>query len=131
MKTIIAGSREIQNVDIGSVVEESGFVITEVISGGANGIDQLGEQWACEHGIPVRRVLPNWRQFGRAAGPIRNREMAELADALIAVWDGRSRGTRSMIEHAERLGLQIHIYRTDQESPRGTKTSHIHGNAAA
>lgn len=63
-------------------------------------------------------VFPaHWRRWGAAAGPIRNRLMAERADALIAVWDGESRGTASMVCLAERRGLRVHVCRTDLPRP--------------
>ena len=57
----------------------------------------MGRRWAIENGIPIKEFPANWQEFGRAAGPIRNGEMADYADALIAIWDGRSRGTADMI----------------------------------
>ncbi|MFA7536653.1 MAG: DUF2493 domain-containing protein [Desulfuromonadales bacterium] len=110
MRVIIAGSRAI--VDAGVVekaVEASGFHITEVISGGAKGVDRLGEEWAASHGIPVRRFCPEWKRLKRAAGPQRNRSMAGAADALIAIWDGKSRGTADMIRVARKFNLLFFI----------------------
>ena len=57
---------------------------------------------------------PDWAKFGKAAGPIRNKTMAENGDALIAVWDGTSRGTKSMIDLAQKLGLKVFIYKSSQ-----------------
>lgn len=97
MKVCIAGSRTIE--DFGAVdkaVRESGFAITEVVSGGALGVDRLGEIWAKSNGIPIKQFLPDWN-IGKQAGMIRNAKMAEYADALIAVWDGESRGTLNCI----------------------------------
>lgn len=107
MKTIIAGSRNITNVNY--LYTELPWPITEVISGGARGVDTLGEQWAFEHGIPVKRFPANWSKFGRGAGHIRNAEMALYADALIAIWDGVSPGTGNMINLARSKSLKIHV----------------------
>jgi len=89
----------------------------EIVSGAAKGADTLGEQFANEFGLAIKRFPANWNKHGNAAGPIRNKQMAEYAvckdnpgtGMLIAFWDGRSRGTKSMIELAERYGLIVHV----------------------
>lgn len=73
----------------------------------------MGERWAKERGIPVRQFLPNWED-GRSAGIIRNLEMANYADALIAIWDGKSRGTRHMVEAARANELKVTVYRPNR-----------------
>jgi hypothetical protein len=111
MKVIIAGSRDILNRDVvENAIIESGFEITEVVSGGARGVDSIGEWWAREKKIPVKRFAPDWNKHGKAAGPIRNQQMAEYADALIAVWNG-SRGTKDMITQAAHRNLRVYIKR--------------------
>ena len=98
MKVIIAGSRTISSYEeVKKAVSDSGFNITEVVSGHANGIDKLGEQWAKENNIPVKVFIPDWKSLGRSAGIQRNVEMGNYADALIAIWDTKSRGTKHMI----------------------------------
>ena len=110
MKTIIAGSRGVSDYQrIVKAVEDSGFQITEVVSGTARGVDRLGERYAEEHGIPVKHFPANWGVHGRAAGPIRNVAMAEYAEALIAVWNGISAGTAHMIATAKTKGLHVHV----------------------
>lgn len=110
MKTIIAGTRTFYNY---SVIEEAckklPFQITEVISGCASGADEWGEFYAERHNIAVKRFKADWKKHGRAAGPIRNSEMAAYADALVAFWDGESRGTKDMINKAKRRGLTVVI----------------------
>lgn len=117
MRTIIAGSRRLDIFNdhpgirvVADVVTRSGFRITEVLSGGAAGIDQAGELWAdCQSPpIPIRIFLPDWDRDGTAAGPIRNREMAENADALVLIWNGASKGSENMKMNAIRFGLKIH-----------------------
>lgn len=106
MRVIIAGSRDIHRYDILlEMVEECGWNITTVVSGGAKGVDALGERYAEEHDIKLVVYPADWEKHGRAAGPIRNKKMAENADALIAIWDGKSRGTSNMIETAAKHGL--------------------------
>src|SRR5690606_7393936 len=105
-KVIIAGSRDIEWYNIERLMEHAqanlGFShISEVVSGCAPGIDSLGIQWAEEKAIPIMRFPADWAKHGRAAGPIRNRQMAEYVGPsgyLVCVWDGKSRGTRNMIE---------------------------------
>lgn len=102
MKVIIAGSRDVKDyMLVARTVEESGWKdkITEVVSGCATGVDTLGEQWARANNIPIKEMPANWNQYGNSAGPMRNRQMAEYADAAIVIWDGKSRGTRNMIEN--------------------------------
>jgi len=111
VKTIIAGSRVITDpVIVEDAIRLSGFRITEVVSGGCQGVDLMGECWAAENGIHVHRFPADWNAHGKAAGPIRNRAMAEHADALIAVWDGVSRGTKNMIQEARKRGLNVYIH---------------------
>ena len=64
-------------------------------------------------GYEIRTFPANWAEFGKGAGLIRNKKMAKYADALIAFWDGKSKGTKNMIQQAEEFGLKIRIYRYD------------------
>lgn len=114
MKTIIAGGRTITDYQLVlSAIEDSGFTITQVVSGMAPGVDTLAVQYATEKQLPLAEFWADWNRLGRAAGPMRNRQMAEYADALIAVWDGESRGTKNMIEEATKRNLQVYVKRTD------------------
>lgn len=112
MKTIIAGTRRtVANLAIvADAIKASEFDITEVVSGGAPGVDALAKKWAEQHGIPVKQFPADWDRYGRKAGPIRNQAMAEYGEALIAVWDGKSRGTKNMIRQARKHGLRVFVY---------------------
>lgn len=111
MKTIIAGSRDgFTYNDVVKAVSESKFEITEVISGGARGVDRFGEQWAKYNEVNIKQFLPDWDGLGKKAGHVRNREMGDYADALIALWDGKSSGTKGMIEYAQKKGLKVYVY---------------------
>lgn len=111
MKTIIAGSRTIINGGIVTkAIGDSGFEITEVVSGHALGVDRAGEGYALLHGLKVTLFIPDWERYGKSAGMIRNAEMANYADALIAIWDGKSRGTKNMIDNATKKGLKTFVY---------------------
>jgi len=110
MKTVIAGSRAFENISLmREELSDIDFEITEVISGTAKGADTLGEKWAYENNVALKRIAPDWRKFGRSAGVIRNEEMAKCADALVAFWDGESRGTKHMIGIAKEYGLKIKV----------------------
>jgi len=83
--------------------------VTQVISGCAQGVDQVGEEWAAANRIPVEQMPADWDTHGRAAGPIRNKAMAQRADALILVWDGQSRGSANMKREAEAAKLEMAV----------------------
>lgn len=115
MKVIIAGSRSIKNYDIvKKAIKDSGFKndIKQIVSGAAIGVDMLGIRYAIENNINLKifKVTKNdWNKYGKKAGIIRNRAMGDYADALIAVWDSKSRGTYDMINYAKVKGLQYFI----------------------
>lgn len=114
MRTVIAGSRTINDsLLVEQAILKSGFRITEVFSGGARGVDQLGEAWARRNGVPVRHFPADWERYGKRAGFLRNEEMADRAEALIAVWDFKSPGTRHMIEIVKRKGLRVFVLTPD------------------
>ena len=123
MRTIVAGSRTINDMRLlRKAINESDFLITEIVSGGAKGVDSLGEKYAKQAGINLVIFPANWKAHGKAAGPIRNERMALYAaedssrpGALIAIWDGESRGTANMISHAKSVGLKIFVLRVDQD----------------
>lgn len=117
MKVIIAGSRTGFSLeDVYEAWSQSGFGISEVVSGGARGVDTLGEVFAVEQGIPIKQFIPDWNgPLGKAAGHARNRDMGDYADALIALWDGQSKGTKGMIDYAKKKGLEVYVYILVQE----------------
>lgn len=109
MKTIIAGSRGITDYQtVWGAIIDSGIYVTEVVSGGAKGVDLCGEKYASKHSIPIIKFIPDWSK-GKRAGIDRNNKMAEYADALVAVWDGVSRGTEHMINAARKRGLEVFV----------------------
>lgn len=110
MKVIIAGSRQgcIWS-ELLKAVSESGFQITQVVSGCAKGIDLQGEMWAKVNNVSIARFPADWDTHGKSAGYKRNAEMAAYADGLIALWDGESKGTKHMIDLAEKRGILIHV----------------------
>jgi hypothetical protein len=114
MRVINAGTRSIEDYGrVAGAVDASGYDVSEVVSGTARGVDELGERWPRAHDVPVTRMPADWDTHGKAAGPKRNARMARAADALVAVWDGESSGTRDMLRQAYRRGLPIYLARTD------------------
>lgn len=81
-----------------------------VLSGHCQGPDLMGEEYARQRGYVVEVHPADWKQYGKAAGPKRNKEMAAAAHALIAIWDGKSRGTKNMIDEARAAGLPVRVY---------------------
>lgn len=112
MKTIIAGGRDFNDYQaLCDKLTLHKYSITEVVCGGARGADALGKRWAEENNIPVKMFPARWNLHGRSAGMVRNVEMAEYSDQLIAFWDGQSPGTRHMIGTATALHLDVSIHR--------------------
>lgn len=117
-RLIVAGSRNFNNYELlkqkcDSLLSQKRLTHSIVIvSGTARGADTLGEQYAHERGYAVERYPADWEHDGKAAGPIRNSQMAAHADALVAFWEGKSRGTRDMIEKAKERNLLVRIVRT-------------------
>lgn len=113
MKCIIAGSRSInQAIVVETAIDASGWFndITEVVSGGANGVDALGEEWAYKQHLHLMIFPADWDTYGKSAGMRRNRTMAAYADRLIAVHDGVSKGTANMIAEMRKQGKPVFVY---------------------
>jgi len=114
MRLIIAGTRTIVDYKmLKAALKQSPFderKITAIISGGAKGVDALAIKYARKKDIPLQVCKADWNQFGNAAGPIRNSQMSDIGNALLAVWDGRSKGTSNMITTAQRKGLCVFVY---------------------
>lgn len=84
---------------------------THIICGEARGADTLGRRYAEEHNIPVLSFPADWKTYGKSAGYRRNKQMAEAADALVAFWDGKSRGTKNMIDLAHEAKIPVRVVR--------------------
>lgn len=113
MKLLIAGSRTLEpSIDFICSCVKDEAIITRIVSGGARGVDTQAIEYAKYLGIPCTIFIPGWGLHGkRYAGYVRNNEMAFYADALLAIWDGGSRGTRHMIEAMKELGKPVKIVR--------------------
>lgn len=113
IKVIIAGGRNFADFHkLRKVCDE--FLIdqnkVEIVSGAYKGADLLGERYAAERNYSIKQFPANWRRYGKSAGLKRNIEMAAYADALIAFWDGESKGTKYMIELATIAGLNVEVF---------------------
>lgn len=117
-RVIVAGGRDFQDYEllkeqINKTIAYFKLSQIEIVSGGCRGADILGEKYASENGYPVKRFIAQWDKYGKAAGAIRNKEMAEYVSAsdgcLIAFWDGKSKGTKNMIDTAKMLGVPYYI----------------------
>lgn len=113
-RIIVAGCRDfcdytVAKEYIDGCLSELGDSTFIFVSGACRGADMLGERYAKEHGFEIERYPAQWDLLGKSAGPVRNRKMAEVSDLVICFWDGVSRGTRSMIEYAEKIGKAVKI----------------------
>ena len=125
MKVIIAGSRSITDFEtIKKAIECCPFSISEVVSGGAKGVDVLGEKYAGDEKIPIKVFMPDWSnlevpgvivksnrygKYNAKAGIARNEQMGDYADALIAFWDNQSTGTNHMINLAKEKKIKVKV----------------------
>jgi len=102
-RIIIAGTRTFNDYQLlektlDDIIRQENIINPIIISGTANGADKLGEQYALNRGYQVMQFKPKWDEHGKSAGFIRNKEMADNADLLVAFWDGKSKGTAMMID---------------------------------
>ncbi len=113
MKVIITGGRSlIDHRLIQQAIGLSRFTFNEIISGMAPGVDTIGYRIGRALEIPVSEFPANWKKFGRSAGPIRNREMVNVADAVLVIWDGKS--TQNIINQAIEKDLELCVYYTSE-----------------
>lgn len=119
MKIIVAGSRAFSDADyvariIANGLSSNRWEMSELVSGGARGVDSLAMEWAKERNIPIKTFLPEYKIYPGKIAPLRrNEEMAILADALIAIWDGLSGGTANMIANMACLNKPIYVLRVN------------------
>ncbi|KUO65992.1 MAG: hypothetical protein APF83_11290 [Lutibacter sp. BRH_c52] len=113
MKVIIAGGRNFDDFNrlcqvCDEFLQDQNNI--EIVSGAYKGADLLGERYAAERNYPIKQFSADWKRYGKSAGLKRNIEMAAYADALIAFWDGESKGTKNMIALATQAGLNVEIF---------------------
>jgi hypothetical protein len=117
MKLAVVGSRgfndyELLKHKLNVIHEKRGIIL--IVSGGAIGADSLSEKWALENNVPTKILYPDWNKHGKKAGYIRNVEIVQNSDALIAFWDGVSKGTEHSINLARAQGIPVSIIRYNE-----------------
>lgn len=105
MKVAVIGSRSILTADLGSYISDG----DEIVSGGAVGIDSCAAEYAKKNGLKLTEFLPQYERYGRAAPIVRNKEIVDYADKVLAFWDGKSKGTLSVIKYAEKVAKLCEI----------------------
>ena len=106
MKLLIAGSRGIDNIDLSKYIPED---VDTILSGGAKGIDTLAEEYADKNRLSKIILRPRYDLYGKAAPIKRNEELVNMADKVLIIWDGESKGTKSTITYAEKLNKEIKV----------------------
>lgn len=119
MKLVIAGSRnlELNICFLNEMLDNFNLYPEEIVCGCARGIDYLGEKYSEYNGLKLAEFPANWEEHGKAAGPIRNREMAKYGDALLLIWDGKSSGSQNMKEEMKKQNKPI--YEIIIKQPKG------------
>ena len=108
MKIAVIGSRTFDKYEsVVNILSKLG--VTEIISGGAKGADTLAERYAKEFDIPTKIFLPDWETYGKKAGFMRNTQIIEECEMVVAFWDGESKGTKDSLDKAEKLGKKVMI----------------------
>ena len=113
-KVIVAGGRDFNNYKLLSdtlykLLDNKQPSQVEIVSGTCRGADLLGEKWAKITDTKIKRFPADWDEYGKSAGFVRNKQMANYSDALVAFWDGKSKGTKNMIELAKRNNLSVRV----------------------
>lgn len=107
MKIAVIGSRGLTVKDLGEYLPSD---TTEIISGGARGIDTCARDYAISHGLKLTEFLPEYDKYGRSAPLKRNITIIEAADLVLAFWDGKSRGTKFVIDNCKKLGVKVKVF---------------------
>ncbi len=115
MKVAVIGSRDLQGNHPEDYLPED---TTEIVSGGARGIDTCAKNYALQHGLKLTEFLPDYKQYGRGAPLRRNITIIEYADMVLAFWDGKSRGTKYVIDNCKQRNIPevVHKFTTEPEA---------------
>ena len=100
MKLAIIGSRTLTDIEIENHIPEG---VEEIVSGGAIGVDSCAANYAEKNGLKLTVFLPKYKRYGRAAPIVRNKEIVNYADKILIFWNGKSKGTLSVIKYAEKV----------------------------
>ena len=112
MRVAVIGSRNLSVENLGDYLPEN---TTEIVSGGARGVDASAREYAMAKGLKLTEFLPEYERFGRAAPLKRNITIIENANLVLAFWDGKSKGTKFVIDSCEKLGVEVRVIRLDRE----------------
>ena len=115
MRTAIIGSRGLTLSDLDKYLPDG---TTEIVSGGAKGIDSCAKEYALSHGLTITEFLPEYEKYGRSAPLKRNLEIIKYADIVLAFWDGRSKGTKYVIDNCKKTGVEVRIYIIDSSDKK-------------
>lgn len=110
MKVAVIGSRGLSVTYLGRYLPKN---TTEIVSGGAKGVDTSAREYALSHGIKLTEFLPEYTKYGRSAPLKRNITIIEYSDIVLAFWDGKSRGTKFVIDNCRQLGVEVRVYIMD------------------
>ena len=113
MKVAIVGSRDVDLSQLDWLDQQVPPDCDGFVSGGARGVDQMAVQFADKRGVPCWEYLPDYSRYGRGAPLVRNREIVKQADLVLAVWDGKSRGTRYVMDQCKKTGTALRVFRLD------------------
>lgn len=106
MKLAIVGSRGIQNIDLKEYITND---VLEIVSGGAKGVDTIAREFAKANSITLVEFLPEYKKYGRGAPLVRNKEIVNYSDKVLVFWDGKSRGTKFVIEYAKKVNTPCEV----------------------
>ena len=106
MKVAVIGSRNLTDIDIGRYISED---TEEIVSGGAAGVDFCAAEYAKGRGLKLTEFLPQYDIYGRRAPIVRNKQIVDYADSVLAFWNGHSRGTLFVVDYAEKIGKPVEV----------------------
>ena len=109
MKAAIIGSRNITNIALSRFIPKE---TTEILSGGAKGVDTIAKEYALENGLKLTEFFPEYERYGKGAPLKRNITIIENADIVLAFWDGKSRGTKFVIDNCHSRNIPVRVYLT-------------------
>ncbi len=110
MRVAVIGSRNLSIENLGDYLPEE---VSEIVSGGARGVDISARKYAQTHGIKLTEFLPDYEKYGRSAPLKRNIKIIENSDLTLAFWDGKSRGTKFVIDNCKKRGVPVIVHTLD------------------
>ena len=117
MKLAIIGSRNLVVENLGEYLP---IGVTEIVSGGAKGVDTCAKKYAQEHGLKITEFLPEYDKYARSAPLRRNMQIIDYADEVLAFWDGHSKGTKFVIDNCKKKNKKVTVVTPVKEEPRHT-----------